>query len=472
MDEKIMKTLDAADMETNWWQGESQININDLCKIEILILSSMFHSKELFSKITNLITAEDLTFLVTKKLFEHLKIYSNEVDFFDNEDEKINIAGDMYAFENISIRTTLKILDSKPSQNIDLDLIELLNFSNKRKEIFSQLSNDGKSYSNIVIEDEFGHYTAVYYNGIIKEIFTSYLFHLPEELCDTFKYTFEKIIPYANQENFSLTMEINKNNSQDVRAFVLTKNISKISKLYTLIQWSKSNKFKQSLFPENRGHLLNTVRFELVNQNLEHIPNEFCEILQNVRVLNLSHNKIQVIPENINFLKCCFALRLCDNKIKFLPNNLFQLTDLSMLTLHGNMIEEIPDEIGNLVKLQYLTLSNNPVRFLPATINKLIKLETLDIENTLIEEVSLEYINLENIKKISFDDKFLPYFIEHFHLLKNIDTVNLSHSEYKIDNPIFKTLSLTLHLEIKDWMKEEDFKGHGCVVLKKLSKYE
>lgn len=41
----------------------------------------MFHSKELFSKITSSITAEDLTFLVTKKLFEHLKTYSNEVDF-------------------------------------------------------------------------------------------------------------------------------------------------------------------------------------------------------------------------------------------------------------------------------------------------------------------------------------------------------------------------------------------------------
>ncbi|MGD9624365.1 MAG: hypothetical protein AB7D41_07520 [Arcobacter sp.] len=47
----------------------------------------MFHSKELFSKITSSITAEDLTFLVTKKLFEHLKTYSNEVDFFNNEDE-------------------------------------------------------------------------------------------------------------------------------------------------------------------------------------------------------------------------------------------------------------------------------------------------------------------------------------------------------------------------------------------------
>ena len=61
----------------------------------------MFHSKELFSKITSSITVEDLTFLVTKKLFEHLKTYSNEVDFFYNEDERINIAGDIYAFENI-----------------------------------------------------------------------------------------------------------------------------------------------------------------------------------------------------------------------------------------------------------------------------------------------------------------------------------------------------------------------------------
>lgn len=58
----------------------------------------------------------------------------------------------------------------------------------------------------------------------------------------------------------------------------------------------------------------------------------------------------------------------------------------------------------------------------------------------------------------------MPYFIENFHRLKNIDTINLSHSEYKTDNPIIS--SLGLNVENKDWMKVRDYKGHGCIVLK------
>lgn len=164
---EITKTIE---IETTCWQGKSQINIKDLCKIEISIIASMFQSQELFLKITKLINEEDFTFMVNKKIFNHLKLYSNEVDFYGNEDEKINIARDIDTFENIFLTTTLRILDSSPSQNIDLDLAEFLDFSKKRLEIFKQPSDSENYYLNILIEDEYGQYTAVYYNGIIKEL--------------------------------------------------------------------------------------------------------------------------------------------------------------------------------------------------------------------------------------------------------------------------------------------------------------
>jgi len=244
--------------------------------------------------------------------------------------------------------------------------------------------------------------------------------------------------------------------------------MGKISKLDTLIQWAINNKFKQSLFPRNRGHVLNSIIFELDNYNLEYIPNEFCEMLEQVRFLSLLHNNIQSIPENINLLKNCIFLGLCNNKIKSLPNNLFQLTKLSTLCLHGNMLKEIPDEIGNLIELQNLTLSNNSIKYLPSSVSKLTKLKELDIENTLIDVDSLRFINLENIEKISFDDRLLPYLIQNFHLLKKIDTINLTQSEYEINNPIFN--SLQFNIEHENWMEDKDYKGHGCIVLKNSNK--
>ena len=442
------------------------MNIKNLCKIEISLLASMFQSKELFFKITESITEEDFTFMVNRKIFSHLKLYANEVDFYANEDEKIHIAAHMDAYENIFAITTLQILASKLSDNIDLDLAEILDFSKKRIDIFSEPFYSEKHHSNVVIEDEYGQYTAIYYNGIIKDIYTTYIFNLPDELCDTFKDTFGKLMPYIQKENCNLSMEINKNDPQDIRALVLTKNITKIERVEKLIEWGKENQLRQSIFPSNRGNLLNKITFILDNQNLEYIPDELCEELTQIKFLSLLNNRIKEIPHNINFLKNLILLGLCNNEITSIPDSLFQLNKLSSLCLHGNLLTELPDKIGALTELKSLTISNNSITQLPSSIRELHKLSQIDLENTLINEDSLKFINLENIEKISFDDKLLPYFIKNFHLLKKIDTINLTHSEYEIDNPIFN--SLNLNIENESWMEDKDYKGHGCIVLKNL----
>lgn len=463
-----MENTKTITIDTGQWRDESQIGIKELSKIEISIIASMFHSKELFAKITESVNEEDFTFMINKKIFNHLKSYSNEVDFYGNEDEKNSIAEDIYAFENIPATTARRILASRPSKNIDLDIAELLDFSRKRIEVFKQHADNDEYYANIVVEDEYGEHTAIYYCGIIKEIFTTYIFNLPDELCDTLKHTHEKIIPYIQKEDFNVGMEIDENNHEDIKAFILTKNISKIENLEKLISWGKEKQIKENLFSDNRGKLLNTMYFALDYQNIEHIPDELCDALSHtVRFLMLNSNKIKKIPKNIDLLENCAALGLCNNQIEFLPDALFKLTKLSSLWLCGNMLTEIPKEIGNLVELFSLALSDNSISQLPSTINQLHKLKTVTLENTLIDESSLKHINLENIEYISFDDRLLPYLIENFHLLKKIDTINLSHSKYKIDNPIFN--SLKLNIETKNWMEDNDYNGHGCVVLKTLT---
>ena len=112
--------------------------------------------------------------------------------------------------------------------------------------------------------------------------------------------------------------------------------------------------------------------------------------------------------------------------------------------------------------------TSNSIKYLPSSVSKLTKLKELDIENTLIDVDSLRFINLENIEKISFDDRLLPYLIQNFHLLKKIDTINLTQSEYEINNPIFN--SLQFNIEHENWMEDKDYKGHGCIVLKNSNK--
>jgi hypothetical protein len=323
--------METIEIETTWWQGESQININDLRKIEISLVASMFSSKELFTKITTLISAEDFTFIVTRMIFEYLVEYANDVDFYANENETINIARYMGAYENIFIKATIRILMTKSSRNIDLDLAELLDFSKKRQELWNQDSNHANRYSEIVIEDKYGEYIAVYFDGIIESIYATYMFRLPNELCDTFKYTFEKIIPYVQKEDYNLTMKIDENSPETVESFMLSKDISKIKKLKKLLAWGRKNNLKESLFSQNRGELQNKFMLSLNNQNLKYIPNEFCELLHLTLTLSLSGNNLKTIPKNINLLKNCISLELCNNCIEFLPKSLYELKSLSIV---------------------------------------------------------------------------------------------------------------------------------------------
>lgn len=457
--------METIEMETTWWQGESQINIDDLLKTEISLVASMFSSKELFTKITTLISAEDFTFIVTRMIFEYLVKHANEVDFYANENETINIARYMGAYEDIFIDATIKILTMNPSKNIDLDLAELLDFSKKRQELWNQDSNQTNRHSKIIIEDKYGEYIAVYFDGIIESIYATYIFHLPNELCDTFKYTFEKIIPYVQKEDYNFTMNIDENTPETVESFMLSKDISKIKKLKKLLAWGRKNNLKESQFSQNRGELQSKIMLSLDNRNLKYIPDEFCEFLPRVLILSLLNNNLKTIPKNINLLRNCILLGLCDNCIEFLPKSLYELKSLSILCLHGNRLQEISHEVSNFTKLKKLSLSNNPIKTLPPTIAKLTNLVEIDIENTLIDESSLDFITLENIESICFDDRLLPYFIKNFHRLKNINTINLTHSEYKKDDEAIS--SLGLKFDDNTWMEDKDYQGHGCVKLKK-----
>jgi len=95
------------------------------------------------------------------------------------------------------------------------------------------------------------------------------MFHLPDELCDTFKYTFEKIMPYTQEEDYNLTMKIDENNPKTVESFKLSKDISKIKKLKKLLAWGRKNNLKESLFSQNRGELQSKIMLSLDNQNLK-----------------------------------------------------------------------------------------------------------------------------------------------------------------------------------------------------------
>ena len=468
-------------IETQNWKYESQIDIIHLRNIEFRIIASMYKSKVLFEKITSQVKADDFTFTVNKKIYEYLVFYAQEDDFFGDDSKIIEIAFNILDKYNINHHTTKKILDNftmhlddigfvipdKVDDKIDLDIFELLDFSKKRQEMISHNINDKKDYLNIEIEDEYGFYVARYFNGIVINIETTYIFHLPDELCDTFEYTNKKILSYVQTENNEVSLITNEDDPKDLYAISLKKNKDKIEQVEKLIQWANKYNIKHVNFPRVRGYIRQCNVFEdFENYDLEEIPKELFEIKKNSFSLNFKNNKIKSLPSGISESKCSI-LYFCDNQIKEFPKSLYELKKLSTLCLHKNLIELLPRDIDNLKTLKKISISNNPIKKLPSSISNITTLKEIEIENTLIDEKSLELLHLENLEKICFDDKLFPWFLKNFHKLKNIETINLVHSNYnEFDDEIS---ALKLEIDTDSWIDEKDYLGNGSIILSKRS---
>ena len=129
-------------------------------------------------------------------------------------------------------------------------------------------------------------------------------------------------------------------------------------------------------------------------QNLNHF--DLC--------LNLSRNKIDKLPEEINSFTNINELNLSDNKLENI-DSIFNLSNLTNLNLSNNYLIGDLEKITVLTKLINLDLHNNYLNFSLSIISKFFNLEYLDVCNNTnifgnIQEISmltnLKYLNISN----------------------------------------------------------------------------
>lgn len=438
------------------------MDFNYLRRLENTIIATMLSSKENFKKISKELTSDFFTFSVHEKIFEYLLSYINEVKDFtvlNMKETRLEIACEIFYMYGIDTKTVLRVLDADQGESIEIDLIEIKDFNQHCR---NSMSNNQDDDIIITIEDKFGEFTAVYRDGKILNLNSTYLFYLPKELSDSFQQTFENIAPYVEKENYEVLAEVD-DVAHKISSFTLRKKIDQIEKVKSLLQWVEKHNLDRIDFSRNRAELINHIVINLPSLNLTSIPDELFEVKSNSIMVNLLDNHLEKIPSNVNLLKRCSFLIFCNNNIRVLPDGLFELDQLNSLCLHNNKITEIPKEISQLQSLESLTISNNDIEQLPSSISELKNLTSLDIENTLIDENSLELLNLEQLEKITFDDRLLPFFLKNMDRLMKIDMINLIHSEYTEEDDLIKGLQLNTGYDA--WMEEKDYLGHGCVML-------
>jgi hypothetical protein len=132
----------------------------------------------------------------------------------------------------------------------------------------------------------------------------------------------------------------------------------------------------QKLEQLQSGKLADTTHLKL-SCGLAEFPQDIFRLSDSLHTLDLSGNKLSILPSNFSQLKNLQILFLSDNnfveleivgfkanKIKSIPENSLPL-NLRWLILTDNRIEQLPKSIGNCSRLQKVMLAGNRLTQLP-----------------------------------------------------------------------------------------------------------
>ncbi|KAI4822802.1 hypothetical protein KUCAC02_008330 [Chaenocephalus aceratus] len=162
------------------------------------------------------------------------------------------------------------------------------------------------------------------------------------------------------------------------------------------------------------------------------VPDDIFQ-LDDLSVLDLSFNQLTEIPRDLENSRNMLVLNLSHNGIDAIPNQLFiNLTDLLYLDLSDNKLDSLPPQMRRLVHLQTLTLNNNPLmhaqlRQLPA----MVALQTLHLRNTQRTQTNMptSLEGLTHLADVDLSGNDLSRVPECLYTLGSLKRLNLSSNQ-------------------------------------------
>lgn len=141
-------------------------------------------------------------------------------------------------------------------------------------------------------------------------------------------------------------------------------------------------------------NLLKLRTLDLSNNLIESLPTEL-ERLPNLKELRLAHNRLGKGCRDWRWIDGCLAnnLTLLDvshNELEMVPNQICKMYQLVTLNLSDNNLKSLPTAIGNLGNLRLFMISNNQLTVLPGSITRL-RLSSIDTAGNEFEQVRVVY---------------------------------------------------------------------------------
>lgn len=187
------------------------------------------------------------------------------------------------------------------------------------------------------------------------------------------------------------------------------------SKLY---KWINKNSSRNKYEPPEIETWDDIKSLRLSSQDITDLSSDILILISLVE-LNLSYNRLSIIPDIVFNLTNLQRLDLSINSMVYLPPEIGQLKELKHLDLSENKLSSLPVEIGELTSLEYLALYNNNLINLPKEIGSMTSLKHISIWDNNLSSLPEEIINLNNLEIIevegnNFTDDYVEFLRKKF----------------------------------------------------------
>lgn len=153
---------------------------------------------------------------------------------------------------------------------------------------------------------------------------------------------------------------------------------------------------------EDIRNLSNLQSLVLCRNKLLSVPS--VDALQALKVLDLSVNQLESLPEGLSGLKELTTLNVSCNRLEALPEGLSQCPKLSTLNVSKNRLQGLPPDLcsESLELLSTLLASDNCLQELSAEVSRLPALKVLDLSNNQLSEIPATLSDCPKLKEINF----------------------------------------------------------------------
>ncbi len=183
-----------------------------------------------------------------------------------------------------------------------------------------------------------------------------------------------------------------------------------------------------TILPESLSKLTGLEQLGLDNNRLTTLP-ECVGKLTSLQQLVLSSNRLTTLPESVGKLTSLQQLGLNKNQLTSMPEWIGDLTALQLLVLSSNRLTTLPESMGKLTTLQGLYLHTNRLTTLPESMGKLTALQFLNLHTNRLTTLPESMGKLTALQQLGLNNNQLTSMPEWIGDLTALQFLNFAHSQ-------------------------------------------